>query len=85
MICLRRSDLKKFFEFTCQECKETFEKYTEYIQTTECQCGGKADKIISTPRISLEGISGSFPGAAAAWEKKHLQQLKKETKDLSQS
>jgi hypothetical protein len=27
--------------------------------------------MISTPTISLEGFSGSFPGAAAAWEKKH--------------
>jgi hypothetical protein len=27
--------------------------------------------MISTPTISLEGYSGSFPGAAIAWEKKH--------------
>ena len=78
--------MKKLFEFKCQECKETFEQLTKYTQVTECLlCGGKADKIISAPRVYLEGISGSFPGAAASWEKKHLQQLKKETKDISQS
>lgn len=64
--------MKKIFEFCCRECKGTFEKLTEYTKETECpSCGSMADKIISCPRISLEGISGAFPDAAAAWEKKH--------------
>jgi hypothetical protein len=44
------------------------------------KCSSNADKLISAPRVTLEGYSGSFPGAAAAWEKKHKQQLAKELK-----
>lgn len=73
--------MKRIFEFTCKECKETFDKYTEYCQETECSlCGGKADKIISAPRIELEGYSGAFPGAADRWVKKHKQHLAAEKK-----
>lgn len=64
--------MKKIFEFQCRECSNTFEKLTEYIKETECpSCGAMADKIISCPRINLEGISGAFPDAAEAWKKKH--------------
>jgi putative FmdB family regulatory protein len=71
--------MKKLFEFQCRECKEISEQYTEYKQLSTCpSCGSDADKIISAPRVALEGISGSFPGAAWAWEKKHNQQAKKE-------
>ena len=70
--------MKKLFEFQCRDCKESFEEYTEYKQVSQCpMCGAEADKLISTPRIALEGISGSFPGAALAWEKKHKQSAKK--------
>lgn len=64
--------MKKLFDFQCRDCKEVFEELTEYKQTSTCPlCNSEADKLISTPRISLEGYSGSFPGAALAWEKKH--------------
>lgn len=70
--------MKKLFDFKCRSCKENFEEYTEYKQVSTCPtCGSEADKLISTPRISLEGISGSFPGAALAWEKKHNQSVNK--------
>jgi putative FmdB family regulatory protein len=72
--------LKRIFEFKCQKCKEIFDEYTEYKQHTECPlCGGQADKIISAPRIDLEGITGAFPGAAWAWEKKHRLPTNRET------
>ena len=64
--------MKRLYEFQCRKCKEISEVYTEYAQISTCPlCGSDADKIISAPRISLEGYSGSFPGAAIAWEKKH--------------
>lgn len=64
--------MKKIFEFECTSCSEVFEEYTEYKKETECPlCNSKALKLISTPRVSLEGYSGSFPGAAMAWEKRH--------------
>ena len=71
---MRSCKLKKLFEFQCRECKEISEQYTEYKQLSTCpSCSSIADKIISAPRVSLEGITGSFPGAALSWEKKHKQ------------
>ena len=73
--------MKKLFEFRCSSCHHDFEELTEYTQTFTCpKCNSNADKIISTPRVKLEGWSGSFPGAAAAWDKKRKQQLAKEQK-----
>lgn len=64
--------MRKLFEFLCSHCNNHFEELTEYTQHITCpSCGKQADKIISTPRVHLEGWSGSFPGAAMAWEKKH--------------
>lgn len=75
---MRNYKMKKIFDFKCQVCETVFEEYTEYKQTTTCECGGTADKIISTPHFYLEGITGSFPGAAIAWEKRHRPIAKKE-------
>jgi putative FmdB family regulatory protein len=73
--------MKKLFEFRCSFCHHDFEELTEYTQTFTCpKCNSNADKIISAPRVKLEGWSGSFPGAAAAWDKKRKQQLAKEEK-----
>jgi putative FmdB family regulatory protein len=64
--------MKVLFSFQCRDCKEIFDKLTEYTQVSTCPlCGSDADKLISAPRIDLEGISGSFPGAAIAWANKH--------------
>ena len=65
--------MRIMLDFKCTVCDHTDERYvdntTEYI---ECSiCNSKATRMISTPTISLEGYSGSFPGAAIAWEKKH--------------
>lgn len=73
--------MKKLFEFKCSSCESIFEELTEYKLISTCpSCNFTANKIISSPRIVLEGHSGSFPGAASAWEKKHKQQLAKEIK-----
>ena len=65
--------MRIILDFKCTACNHVDERYidnnTEY---TECSvCNGKALRMVSTPTISLEGYSGSFPGAAIAWEKKH--------------
>jgi len=73
--------MKKLFEFHCFTCDNHFEELTEYRQTFPCpKCNSNADKIISAPRVSLEGWSGSFPGAADAWDKKRKQKLAEERK-----
>jgi putative FmdB family regulatory protein len=67
--------MKILYSFQCQGCKETFDELTEYKKVSKCpSCGSDADKLISTPRVSLEGYSGAFPSAAMAWEKKHKYQ-----------
>jgi hypothetical protein len=43
-------------------------------------CGAKALRQLSAPQFKLEGITGSFPGAAMKWDKKHAEQLKVEQK-----
>jgi len=64
--------MKILYSFQCQGCKETFDRLTEYCKVTTCPtCGSDADKLISTPRVSLEGYSGAFPSASWNWEKKH--------------
>lgn len=71
--------MKTLFEFKCSCCEIVFEALTEYTKTYECpECGKAADKIISLSRVSLEGYSGSFPGAADSWARKHEQAAKKE-------
>jgi hypothetical protein len=43
-------------------------------------CGQTAMRQMSTPRVSLEGTTGDFPGAAMQWERKRAQKLKAEQK-----
>ena len=70
--------MKKLFEFKCRDCNTVTEKLIEYTKETTCShCGGVADKIISQSSVKLEGITGSFPGAAMAWEKRHTNIAKK--------
>lgn len=72
--------MKRFYEFQCSE-HGVFEEYLEYTKQTPCPtCGKLADKIISTPRISLEGVTGDFPGAAMKFDRVHRQKLAQERK-----
>lgn len=59
------------FSFECKDCG-VFDKFTKYTTTTDCPtCGKESKKILNTPTIKLEGISGDFPDAHAKWAKKH--------------
>jgi len=70
--------MKMLFEFRCTDCNNVHSELTEYKQEAKCPlCGGRANKIFSKPTISLEGITGAFPGAALAWEKRHRPQQSK--------
>lgn len=39
-------------------------------------CTEVAYKVLAAPRVKLEGITGSFPGAYDKWERQHKQALK---------
>lgn len=63
---------KRIFEFRCVKDHTTERFVDEVVRSIECpHCHNEASRIISTPRIKLEGITGSFPGAADAWARKH--------------
>ena len=76
--------MRKLFEFECEQCG-IFEELTEYTNKHDCPiCGKVAYKVISTPSIQLEGVSGSFPGAALSWEKKHWDRTRAEQKKAAE-
>lgn len=69
----------RFFDFECSEghVTEILTDAQEY--TVECpKCFGRAHRLISAPRISLEGCSGDFPGAYDKWEKVRIEKRKDE-------
>lgn len=56
-------------DFFCDHCGVEQERYVSTdIKEVACEeCGRPAIRLIGMPRVSLEGISGSFPGAHSRW------------------
>jgi predicted nucleic acid-binding Zn ribbon protein len=72
--------MKRIYEFVC-ESGHRIERLCDYeAQTTQCECGGSANRTLSAPAFRLEGWSGSFPSAHGRFEKSHLDKLKAERK-----
>jgi hypothetical protein len=60
------------FEFACDSGHITEKFIDETVKQVECSvCGEVANRIMSSVRCSLEGITGDFPGAYAKWNKVH--------------
>jgi hypothetical protein len=78
--------MRRIFEFRCVKDHVTEKFVDDEVRTVECpHCRNDASRIISTPRIRLEGITGAFPSASDAWERKHLEANKvayKKNRDL---
>lgn len=71
----------RVYDFLCpnQHISEQF--VSNNIDTVVCPvCGEKAHRAVSAPNVKLEGWSGSFPGAAMKWEKKHQEKMAQERK-----
>lgn len=70
--------MKRIYEFKCGHNHVT-ERFCSFEdkQTTCSVCGEPSSRIISAPSIALEGLTGSFPGAAMKWERKHTEHLSK--------
>ena len=62
------------FDFECPQ-DHRFESLVHSGQLdTPCPtCGEQAKRLVSIPRISLEGYTGDFPTAADAWARKHIE------------
>jgi len=71
----------RVFDFLCPNDHLSESFVNSVTREINCPvCGQTALKQISTPRVSLEGTTGAFPGAAMQWERKHTQKLKAEQK-----
>lgn len=60
--------MKILNDFQCSKGhKEEYFVDTD-THVVQCRhCGNDATKLLSAPRVSLEGVSGDFPTAADAW------------------
>lgn len=70
------------YDFKCPKGHvfEAFAKISEITHICE-SCGSEANRIISAPRIKLEGHSGSFPSAHNKWVKMHEREGRKTTEE----
>ena len=72
--------MKRIYEFACENGHRT-EKLIDYEAVkVQCECGSVSHRIMSAPSIKLEGWSGSFPGAANQFDRKHREKLAAEQK-----
>jgi hypothetical protein len=73
----------RVFDFVCSNGHKHELFVPSNIWDMPCPtCGLNARRIISAPRVKLEGFSGSFPGAAAAWEQRRESHMKWEKKQM---
>lgn len=64
-------------DFQCSEGHITEHLVVHNQNTVVCPvCGKRAQRQLAAPRSKLEGITGSFPGAADRWAKVHEQAAK---------
>ena len=62
----------RYFDFQCAKEHITEHLVVSEVTVVECpHCRNDATRLISTPRIKLEGITGAFPTAADQWARKH--------------
>ena len=78
--------MRRIFEFQCAKGHITEKLVNDEVKVVHCpHCGNDASRIISSPRIKLEGLSGSFPTAYDSWARKHEEASKvayKKNEDL---
>ena len=60
--------MRRYFDFQCAKGHVTEKFVDDSVTVVQCpHCGNDATRLISAPRISLDGCSGDFPTAADAW------------------
>ena len=75
--------MRRFFDFKC--CSgHVHEHYVNSdVREVGCPtCGKTSVRLISKPRIALDGISGDFPGESMKWER---QRAEKQAQERSRS
>lgn len=72
----------RLFDFQCAQGHKHEALVQADARTVDCPlCGAPAQRLISAVRCQLEGITGSFPGAAMKWEKTRESHMAKERKN----
>ena len=60
--------MRRIFDFQCAKGHVTEKYVDDSVTVVQCpHCGNDATRLISAPRISLDGCSGDFPTASDAW------------------
>ena len=73
----------RYFDFQCAKGHVTEHLVDSEVTVVECpHCRNDATRLISTPRIKLEGITGDFPDAADKWTRNHEEATKVAYKKL---
>ena len=73
--------MRRMFEFVCEENHLSEALVDDTVRELTCwACGKQATRIVSVVRSQLEGITGAFPSAYDAWERKRSQKLAQERK-----
>jgi hypothetical protein len=71
--------MRRIFEFLCLDNHLSEAYIDDSERTIQCkECGKDARRIVSKPMMKLEGITGDYPTAYDAWERKHAEKLKEE-------
>jgi hypothetical protein len=72
--------MARVFDFRCVDGHVSEVFVTDHeTRTVACPvCGHPATRLVAAPRAKLEGITGAFPGAADAWERKRNEHMAKE-------
>jgi len=68
------------FDFRCKNNHIT-EHWIDADEQPTCPiCDAETTKLLSAPNVSLDPISGSFPGATMKWAKDREKKIQKERK-----
>lgn len=71
----------RVYDFRCPQGHVNEALVYKHGDTIQCpNCGAVATHLPPGPRSRLEGITGSFPSAAASWERNRESHMKKERK-----
>jgi hypothetical protein len=73
--------MRRYFDFQCAKGHVTEKYVDDSVKVVQCpHCGNDASRLISAPRISLDGCSGDFPTASDAWVNRRNSHIKWERK-----
>jgi len=76
--------VNRLFEFRCDDGHISEQLVSDTLRVSPCrECGKAANRIMSAPRVNLEGITGAFPGAYDRWARVRAEKLSQERKKNS--